>query len=306
MYGCTDERQTNYPKLYHIQLSRPTIPPLTVKVPLSKLAPLTMAQIEAIFSSPAASGDMVSQHQVTLVEGIGLEGDRYALRRGTYSCLQASQHRPGKAEPGRQLTLISGDGVREALQQYNVDWTTKSLGDFRRNVVLQGISAAELLATVGCVLEFGTEAAKASDGGDDGKVGDQDGNDGPRLLVHRNCVPCMYNERKNGIPGMMEALWDAGGVSCEVLRGGSIAVGDTLRVVSQPQSMNTSGIVDPGHQSSGFFVRPSKRSTAMILEGLQHQKKTHAVLVASDPEGVERAAASYASVGLTFWPKSQK
>jgi MOSC domain-containing protein YiiM len=37
---------------------------------------------------------------------------------------------------------------------------------------------------------------------------------------------------KNVIPGLMEAIWDEAGVSCEVLVGGTIEVGDEVKVLS--------------------------------------------------------------------------
>lgn len=301
-----------------------TLSESTVAVARNQASSLS-GTIESIFSTPIASGPMVSLSSATLIAGVGLNGDRYATQSGTYSCFKASLYNDTnnnesgesnktndqpKQEPGRQLTLISGDGVRQVLQElseknmkekrtestqseeeddeFTLSLKTKSIGDFRRNIVLTGVSASELLSTVGCVLEFSRPAGLAS----------------PRLLVHRNCVPCMYNERKNKIPGLMEALWDAGGVSCEVLVGGTIHVGDRLTVVEEEDNNKKKRLIDPGRQSSGFFVRPSKRTAAMVREAIEGSKKAYAELIQSDPEGVERAETSYASVGLKFWPRS--
>mmetsp|Transcript_38077 Transcript_38077/g.92629 ORF Transcript_38077/g.92629 Transcript_38077/m.92629 type:complete len:313 (+) Transcript_38077:408-1346(+) len=293
--------------------------------------PAAAATIESIFSSPVASGHMVSLPSATLIQGVGLEGDRYSTKTGTYSCLKASIYNdddgdgddedgsPPKPEPGRQLTLISGDGVRQVLQELsdqkkkkqNEDtteseeedltesWTTKSIGDFRRNIVLAGINASELLSTVGSVLEFSRSLSSPSLSDDQ-----QQQQQRPRLLVHRNCVPCKYNERKNRIPGLMEALWDSGGVSCEILVGGTIHVGDRLIIVADKEEQQRQYRIDPGKQSSGFFVRPSKRTAAMVKDGLEGSKKAYTKLIKSDPGGVERAEASYNSVGLNFWPRS--
>jgi MOSC domain-containing protein YiiM len=236
--------------------------------------------IEAIFRTPAAACPMDTLQRATLLKGVGLEGDRYAQRVGTYSVLKASIHKPGEQEPGRQLTLISAEGVKAAFEQKSIAWT-KSFGDLRRNIVLKGISSHDLLDSIGTIIHLGDS--------------------GTKLLVHRNCVPCMYNERKNQTPGLMEALWDAGGVSCEVLEGGDIAVGDEV-TVGHP---NGEGLpVDAGHRSEGFFIRPSKRTAAMVRDALEGSRALHGKLFASDPEGVDRAQASYDSVGLSFWPKS--
>ena len=224
---------------------------------------------------------MVALERGRLLKGKGLEGDRYAQRRGTYSVLKSSIHNPGEQEPGRQLTVISAEGVKAAFEENGITWN-KPFGDLRRNIVLNGISSSDLLASIGTIIHLGDSGAK--------------------LLVHRNCVPCMYNERKNQTLGLMEALWDAGGVSCEVLEGGDIAVGDEV-TVGHP---NSEGFpVDIGHRPSGFFTRPSKRTAAMVRDALQESKARHAQLLALDPEGVNRAQASYESVGLSFWPKSK-
>lgn len=238
-------------------------------------------QIEEIYLTPTASGSMESKQEVKLLQGLGIEGDRYASKKGTYSVLRASKLSPGEPEPGRHLTLISAQGVRESLEAHGVAWpTNKPLGDLRRNILLKNISSSQLLDLVGSTLQIGDEA---------------------KLFVHRNCVPCMYNERKNQVPGLMEALWESGGVSCQVIQGGRVQVGDTIQVL-QPGE-NDGVQVDEGIQSSGFFVRPSKRSAAMVKEALELQKKNLALLLEQDPEGVARAQKSYESVGLKFWPK---
>jgi hypothetical protein len=236
--------------------------------------------IETIFRTPVASGPMDALERATLLKGVGLEGDRYAQRAGTYSVLKASIHKPGEPEPGRQLTLISAEGVKSAFEKKDIEWN-KSIGDLRRNVVLTGISSHDLQGAIGTIIHLGDSGAK--------------------VLVHRNCVPCMYNERKNQTPGLMEALWDAGGVSCEILEGGDIAVGDEVTV----RHPNSEGLpIDVGHRPESFFIRPSKRTAAMVRDALEGSKALHAELLASDPEGVDRAQASYGSVGLRFWPKS--
>ena len=238
-----------------------------------------VASIEGIFFTPIASQPMVSLEQANLIQGVGLEGDRYSQKVGTYSVLKSSIYKPGEQEPGRQLTVISGDGAREALRNSGIEWT-KSIGDLRRNLVLTGITSSELLGALGSIIEVGTS--------------------GVRLLLHRNCVPCMYNERRNGTPGLMEALWEAGGVSCEVIEGGTIAVGDQISIKPNDEGL----VVDAGFRDKGFFVRPSKRSAEMVRESLKGNKELYRMMTVSDPEGTSRAQASYESVGLSFWPKT--
>jgi MOSC domain-containing protein YiiM len=244
--------------------------------------------VEGIYCSSVASGPMTSLQTGTLLKGVGLKGDRYAQRKGSYSVFRASQQAPGEQEPGRQLTLVSADGIEEAFRRTSTDGlvinnSLSSTGDLRRNIGLRGISAENLLNAVGSIIQLGDKG-------------------GARVLVHRNCVPCMYNQKKNCIPGMMEALWDAGGVSCEVIDGGDISVGDVASIHANQEGY----LVDPGKQSLGFFVRPSERSAEMVRDALESKKRLYNELVEVDNEGVQRAQQSCESVGLSFWPKSAK
>jgi hypothetical protein len=125
-------------------------------------------KIEGIFTCSVGSEDMISKDMATLIVGVGLEGDRYANNVGTYSVLQ---------EPGRQLTLISADGVEAALKERQLNNNhLDSIGKLRRNIVLRGISASNLLQAIGSVVEFG--------GGSGSNPSLS-----PQVFIHRNCVP---------------------------------------------------------------------------------------------------------------------
>jgi len=71
----------------------------------------------------------------------------------------------------------------------------------------------------------------------------------------------MYNEKKNGRPGLMEASWEAAGVNCEVLKGGTLRQGDEARVV--PHSFMPERI-DGGVRPAGFFMPPSQRTAQQV------------------------------------------
>lgn len=116
----------------------------------------------------------------------------------------------------------------------------------------------------------------------------------------------MYNERKNCIPGMMEAIWNESGVSCEVLVGGPIVVGDKVTILEKRPCEFIDKQVDDGHQPAGFYVPPSKRTMAMVMEAMATLHEAKKLLSDIDPEGVKRVQESYASVGLTFWPKDKE
>ncbi|CAJ1931411.1 unnamed protein product [Cylindrotheca closterium] len=234
--------------------------------------------IQGIFIATEGSAPMQSLEEAILIEGCGIEGDRYCSSTGTYSCLRGSSLRKGEKEAGRQITLISADSVNSTLREQGM--TCPDIGNLRRNVVLQGISGEELLRSIGHVIRLG---------------------DNCQVVAHRNCVPCMYNERKNNIPGLMEAIFDVAGVSCEVLVGGQIQTGNTVKVLWDEKRE-----IDGGLQSSGFFVRPKERTAAMVKEGIAGKREAKEALMKTDPEGVERLERSYNSVGIKFWPADKE
>lgn len=124
--------------------------------------------------------------------GKGIDGDRYLLGTGTYS---------KKPEPGRQITIIEIEEL-EALEEIGLKCTPNQC---RRNVISKGIRLNPLVGkeiTVGEV----------------------------RLKVHRFCQPCTYLEKKLNQPGLKDALWDKGGLKCEILTDGEIKPGDVIKV----------------------------------------------------------------------------
>lgn len=151
-------------------------------------------RIEHLFITAAMSQPMAAQTAIVARAGKGIEGDRYSLATGTYS---------KKPEPGRQITLVEAEVL---------DWLKREHGltvrpeDCRRNVVTRGI---ELNPLVGRELMVGPV----------------------RVLVHRLCQPCRYIETLLGQPGLYDRWWDQGGLRCEILDGGTIRVGDTVRPV---------------------------------------------------------------------------
>ena len=222
----------------------------------------TGAAVESIFIAPSNAAPMKSVKSATLLAGAGIEGDRYVLRTGTYSAKFLY-------EPGRNLTLVSADGVEA------VDASLPIIA-LRRNLVVRGLSAEAVNAMVGHEVAVGSA----------------------RLFVHRLTVPCRYREAQCKRPKLMEHLWDVCGVNCEIIQGGTVRVGDTVAVVPntyQPKRATA------GHKPDGFFIRPSKRTAEMV------RKMPIPVLAAMkmaliDPVGFQRAEDGYTSVGCTFFP----
>ena len=53
-----------------------------------------------------------------------------------------------------------------------------------------------------------------------------------KLMVHRLCQPCTYLEKKLKQPSLKDALWDKGGVKCEILTDGNIKPNDKILLLS--------------------------------------------------------------------------
>lgn len=208
---------------------------------------------------------MEARNEASLLTGRGIEGDRYCSLTGTYSVFQTEE---GVREPGRQLTIISADEVEEKLGIGKVQ-----MGDLRRNIVVRGLPMPTK-DMVGHVVQIGATT---------------------KVLAHRMTVPCMYNERLNKFPDLMETIWNEAGISCEVLEAGTIRVGDAIQILDKIRSTYP--------VSEAFLTAPSKRTAQMVKESLQKKRKMKDRLMKVDPEGVQRADDSYAKVGLTFWPK---
>jgi len=151
-------------------------------------------KVFSLFTTPNGGDKMIPADHLSCLAGKGIEGDRYALDTGTYS---------KKPEPGRQLTIIEIEEL-EALKHFpDISCLPEQC---RRNVISQGI---RLNSLVGKFISIGTV----------------------ELKVHRLCQPCGYLEGKLRKPGLKDALWDKGGVRCEILNDGKITVANNISLV---------------------------------------------------------------------------
>ena len=147
--------------------------------------------IAAIYITDRASAPMTKVRQIKAMAGQGIEGDRYFLGAGTYS---------KKPEPGRQITLIKSEVLRWLNDEFKINVNPE---ESRRNVLTRDIEINELVVT-----DFFA---------------------GPVLLrAHRITQPCRYLEKLIDRPGLYKALWDNGGISCEILSDGIIRQGDSI------------------------------------------------------------------------------
>jgi MOSC domain-containing protein YiiM len=178
----------------------------------------TAAGTVVLLQTSPTDGDtagMESHEEIECLAGIGIAGDRYALDpqdvasrpveiEGAVSDMGGQY--PERAnthwhlpEVGRQLTLFDS-GALQRLEESSGLVLSPELT--RRNVLVSGL---DLNSLVGQELTVGS--------------------DGVRLFVHRLTVPCANLERRAGLPGLEEALWNDGGVSCEIVESGKVLLG---------------------------------------------------------------------------------
>src|SRR5580704_8686500 len=114
-------------------------------------------QLVAIFTTPSGGEPMVARTAGRALAGEGLDTDRYATKRGTYS------RREGR---GRHVTLIA----REAIVAANDHGVQVGEHETRRNLVTDGV---DLAALVGATFTVGDVT----------------------LIGVRDCPPCAHLER---------------------------------------------------------------------------------------------------------------
>jgi MOSC domain-containing protein YiiM len=154
---------------------------------------MTKAAVVHIHISPKAEQPMVAVNEVRAEPGRGLEGDRYAEHLGTYS------ETPGS---GREVTLIASEELALAARKHGVKLAP---GESRRNITTRGVDLNALVERefrVGEVVLRGT----------------------------RLCEPCEYLQGLTGQDGLLKALVHRGGLRCDIVRGGTIHVGDEISV----------------------------------------------------------------------------
>ena len=151
--------------------------------------------VVALYTADHGSAPMTKIQQLKAMAGRGIEGDRYFLGTGTYS---------KKPEPGRQITLIKSEVLQWLNNEFQISVEPE---ESRRNVLTRDVEINDLIGT-----EFFA---------------------GPVLLkAHRVTQPCRYLEKLLGRPGLYKALWNNGGISCEILSDGIIKEGDLIKPAS--------------------------------------------------------------------------
>lgn len=155
---------------------------------------MSQGKVISIHIAAIAAAPVKSVPEVIALAGRGLEGDRYAAKLGTFS------KDPGS---GRDVTLIESEAIEALKRDYQVEL---GASESRRNIVTQGISLNHLVdkeIRVGEVVLRGT----------------------------RLCEPCAHMEKLT-VKGALRGLIHRGGLRTEIVKGGTIRVGDSVIVAS--------------------------------------------------------------------------
>ena len=151
-----------------------------------------LGEVVGIYIAPGGSQPMQAVAEARAVTGKGLEGDRYFRQVGTYS------DKPG---PHREVTLIALEALDAVRREAGIRLAP---GQSRRNITTRGVPLNDL---VGQTFRLG----------------------GVRARAVRLCPPCQHLEDLAGLPGVMKALVDRGGLRVQVLEDGPIRIGDPIR-----------------------------------------------------------------------------
>lgn len=143
-----------------------------------------------IHVAPKASAPMVALSEVRLVAGIGLEGDRYAMRLGTYS---KNHH------IDRQATLIEAEVLEALARDSGVELAPH---EHRRNLTTRGVPLSHLV-------------------GQYFRIGDC------VLYGGRLNLPCLYLDNLIA-KKVFKALLNRSGLNCRIVVGGIIRAHDRI------------------------------------------------------------------------------
>jgi hypothetical protein len=157
--------------------------------------PQLRGTVAAIAQTGKATGTMHTVEHATAYANLGLDGDRYAAKAGTFTPADDTAR-------GYDLTLIEG----EVLDSLTLpEGRTLHYADARRNIVTRGI---DLNSLVGRRFRVGNV----------------------ECLGQRLCEPCSHLEQLT-TKGALRGLIHRGGLRADVLSDGDIATGDAIETL---------------------------------------------------------------------------
>jgi MOSC domain-containing protein YiiM len=159
----------------------------------SKITPGWTGIVRHLHITPRAFLPMRSMAELRLIEGKGVEGDRYMIGReeGFYS---------NKPEEGRQITLFEFETLVALKRDANIDLAPE---EHRRNVTVEGVPLTHLVGRQFWLGESLLEATRLS-------------------------IPCRHIEEITG-KAIFDPLINRSGLNCKILTGGTVRVGDAVR-----------------------------------------------------------------------------
>lgn len=137
-----------------------------------------------------ATDKLNNVEQIRALEGMGLEGDRYYNRTGTYS---------DKHDASREATLIESEALEALASDYHIELNS---AESRRNITTRGVALNHLVGK-----EF--------------KVGEA------VFRGIRLCEPCTHLEELSGKP-VSKGLIHRGGLRAQIVKSGLVRVGDSI------------------------------------------------------------------------------
>lgn len=159
----------------------------------SAVTPHWTGVVRYLHIAPRAFLPMRAMPELRLIEGKGIEGDRYMIGReeGFYS------HKP---EVGRQVTLFEFETLVALKRDANIELGPE---EHRRNVTVEGVPLTHLVGRQFWLGETLLEATRLS-------------------------IPCRHIEEITGKP-IFDPLINRSGLNCRILKGGMVRVGDAVR-----------------------------------------------------------------------------
>jgi MOSC domain-containing protein YiiM len=145
--------------------------------------------VQSIYIAVTAKAPMQSVDRALALPGCGLDGDRYALRQGTFF----------KPDPDHELTLIEVEAIEALKRDYQIEIAA---GEARRNLVTHGVALNHLVGR-----EF--------------QIGEV------KIRGIRLCEPCSHLEALTG-KRLITGLLHRGGLRAQILSEGLIKVGDAI------------------------------------------------------------------------------
>jgi len=154
-------------------------------------------RIAGIFICPEKGEPMTQVLYVKAIAHVGLEGDRYALGKGTYS----GKNNKGKKVCMRQVSFISSEAIEVANESLAVHF---AWAETRRNIIVKSIP--DLISLIG--QEFVIN--------------------GVWFRGFEDCAPCKIPSEMAGKEGFVNNFKYCGGLRAEILSSGYIGVNNEL------------------------------------------------------------------------------